>query len=153
MGSRTNVSAVRSMQMDRGTRIRTFRKMKHARDVMEGTKKTGNKNCAAFFDPMQSRDLSPPNDTNGERYAQVSAESITRAMSVRSIPLRVNYRVPLATGPCYFGVRACFLCCVPGAGSTDQFQVKVEEAYLAGSSQDRMARGERASPTSKPGVD
>lgn len=80
MGSRTNVGAVRSMQMDRGTRIRTFRKMeKNARDVMEST---GNNNCAAFLYPRQGQDLSPPNDddTNGEKYAQVtSTKSITRA--------------------------------------------------------------------------
>lgn len=81
MGSRTNVGAVRSMQVDRGTRIRTFRKMEkntRDRDVMEG----GNDNCAAFSYPRQGQDISAPNDddTNGERYAQVmSTESITPA--------------------------------------------------------------------------
>lgn len=54
-------------------------------------------------------------------------------------------------------VRACACVafssfCVSGAGPTDQFQVAPEEAHLAGSSQDRLARGERAPPTSKQGL-
>ena len=69
------------MHMDRGTRIRTFRKMEkntRDRDAMESV----NDNYAAFSYPRQGQDISQPNDddTNGERYAQViSTESITRA--------------------------------------------------------------------------
>lgn len=45
------------------------------------------------------------------------------------------------------------LCCVPGSGSIDQLQVAPEEANMARSSQDRLARGGRAPPTSKQGAD
>lgn len=81
MGSSADIGDVRSRHTDRGARIRTFRKLKGAKDADPG-------GCAAV-DGYQNP---PADDTNGRQYTEVSTAVKTRG-TVNRRPIMQSYAV------------------------------------------------------------